>query len=341
MSRPKNLFWNPIVRREALTRMRSARTMLLLLGFLAILGAVAYAAYGSQVNANTNVFQVSRAGITVFVALAGTVLALITVVVPGLTGGAIAGERERQTLDLLLCTRVHPWRIVVGKLTGSLLFILFLLVAALPVLSVVSLLGGVQLSDILIVIAAGSMTALALGALGILASCVNRRAAGATLSAYVATFLFFAVPPLIGAIGQASHPNGVVTGGASFGYMTSGGGGRALIAGGPAPFPIPGASRILGPSGPPVVDMLSPVVSISGTLSTLQSQANCATFSGFGGPPICTAADQVTDGAFNGWHYWQVGLLFQGILALVCIALSVLVLRGRVPRTRRGERVAG
>ena len=35
----------------------------------------------------------------------------ICILIPGLAGGAIAGERERKTLDLLLTTHLSPWKL--------------------------------------------------------------------------------------------------------------------------------------------------------------------------------------------------------------------------------------
>ncbi len=62
--------------------------------------------------------------------------------------GSIAGERERQTLDMLLATKMKPWSIVLGKLESSLSSVLMLAVSSLPVLSIVFIFGGVGILEL-------------------------------------------------------------------------------------------------------------------------------------------------------------------------------------------------
>jgi ABC-type transport system involved in multi-copper enzyme maturation permease subunit len=51
---------------------------------------------------------------------AGYVLVFNMLVGPVFSAGSVTGERERQTLDLLLCTTVSPWQILRGKLLSGL-----------------------------------------------------------------------------------------------------------------------------------------------------------------------------------------------------------------------------
>src|SRR5205085_6000411 len=90
----------------------------------------------------------SSAGRSIYHWLLFVMLALICFIVPGLTAGAIAGERERQTLIPLQITLLSPRSIVFGKLLASLAFVVLLVVAALPFLSVSFLLGGVAASEV-------------------------------------------------------------------------------------------------------------------------------------------------------------------------------------------------
>ena len=152
--------------------------------------------------------------------------------VPGLVGGSIAGERERQTLDLLLCTRVRPWRVVIGKLGASLAFMGFLLVASLPILSVVALLGGIAWGDILIVVGLGALTAVTIGSMSILFSAISKGPTGAIVCSYVAMFILLVGPLVLGSYLLAQGFASGVNGG---GYSSSSGGG--LIAG-PAIVPV-------------------------------------------------------------------------------------------------------
>ena len=73
---------------------------------------------------------------------------LVLFFVPALTAGAIAGERERQTLATLQVTMLRTRAILIGKVVSALVFLVLMIVAALPVLSVAYLLGGLRLLDV-------------------------------------------------------------------------------------------------------------------------------------------------------------------------------------------------
>src|SRR5438093_9090140 len=53
---------------------------------------------------------------------------LLAFITPALTAGAISGERERQTLDLLFVTPIAPFSIIWGKLLASMSFVALLLI---------------------------------------------------------------------------------------------------------------------------------------------------------------------------------------------------------------------
>ena len=100
------------------------------------------AATRSRAPSPTRFASVGRA---VFEWLVLFMLLLVLFLVPGFTSGAIAGERERQTLVPLQVTLLRPWQIVVGKLTASFAFLALLVVAAAPLLAVAYLIGGVTI----------------------------------------------------------------------------------------------------------------------------------------------------------------------------------------------------
>ncbi len=75
---------------------------------------------------------------------------------------AVTGEKDRRTLELLLVSRLTDAQLVLGKLGGSLVRVLVLLIGAVPVFAVAGLFGGVtadQLSRVFIVTAAAAMAA--------------------------------------------------------------------------------------------------------------------------------------------------------------------------------------
>jgi ABC-type transport system involved in multi-copper enzyme maturation permease subunit len=83
-----------------------------------------------------------------------------------LVASAVALEKDRKTLDLLLLTNLSNSELVLGKLLAAMLSVVVVVIAAWPLLVIVSLLGGVSSGQILRVQAVTLVSALAAGSLG-------------------------------------------------------------------------------------------------------------------------------------------------------------------------------
>jgi hypothetical protein len=88
-------------------------------------------------------------GPRLFNTVVGLELLAILVFVPALTCGAIAGEKERNTLAILLTTRLGPLTIVLEKLLSRLVVIFSLLLLSMPVLAFAYAMGGLSLDYML------------------------------------------------------------------------------------------------------------------------------------------------------------------------------------------------
>ena len=178
--------WNPIVANEYRTRMRSWRATfavavcVLLLGGLGlgVAGALSGNAFLGEVNVGLIVF----AALTLFQAV------LLTFIVPGLTAGSITGERERQTIDLLLCSRVSPFAVLWGKLLASMSFVVLLLVMFIPVYGLFLLFGGVDVLQMAKAFLVTVVSSLTLGTVGLLFSTISRRTVAAMVATYATAF---------------------------------------------------------------------------------------------------------------------------------------------------------
>ena len=109
---------------------------------------------------------------------------MLLLIVPALTAGSISGERERQTLNLLLTTRMTPADIVLGKLMSSLSTVFLLVVSSFPILALVFVYGGVTGKDIGLLLISFGSTALLAGSIGICCSSVFKRTTIATAVSY-------------------------------------------------------------------------------------------------------------------------------------------------------------
>src|SRR5207237_2785142 len=116
-------------------------------------------------------------------------VALLGFITPALTSGAISGERERQTIDLLFVTPLAPFSIIWGKLLASMSFVVLLLILSVPLFSLVFLFGGIEIDQVVYAFAVTGATALSLGFVGIAFSSLFRRTLPATVAAYGAAFV--------------------------------------------------------------------------------------------------------------------------------------------------------
>ncbi len=83
-------------------------------------------------------------GYAPFSFLVSTQVATIFLFLPPMMAGAIAQEKERDTLGLLFLTDLTPWELVLQKYVGRLIPMLTLLFLSLPLLAVAYSLGGVS-----------------------------------------------------------------------------------------------------------------------------------------------------------------------------------------------------
>src|SRR5579872_1615541 len=125
--------YNAVLSKELRTRMRGWGAVVLITLYMLVFGLIAGGYLIEQ--AGQTVGQASGVGVRLFVALSSLQLLLILLITPSSTAGAISGERQRQTWDLLLITRLSTFGIVWGKLVAGLAFNVLLIFASLPLFS--------------------------------------------------------------------------------------------------------------------------------------------------------------------------------------------------------------
>lgn len=182
-----HLVRNPVLLREARVRMRGWRTPALIMLYVTLLSLFVIVPLYIAVQFEGSTFSPSFGG-ALYNTLAFAQLALLIFTAPGLTAGTIAGERERQTLDLLLITRMSPIQVVVGKLGAALAFTVLLMVVSLPVYGVLFMVGGVALERLLYTAIVYVVTVLFLGSIGTYFSALFRRTQAAVVATYGAVF---------------------------------------------------------------------------------------------------------------------------------------------------------
>ncbi len=113
---------------------------------------------------------------------------LIVLVAPALSACSIAGERERQTFDLLLITGIGVPRIILGKLMEHFAFLLLLIVGSFPIMMLANVTGGMPISDILMIMLFLAIIAFAALSVGMVVSTLFKRSLSAIVVTYLAVF---------------------------------------------------------------------------------------------------------------------------------------------------------
>lgn len=158
----------PVFNRELATAPRSWRLYLSRAIYVgALFGLVCTAwliLFGSQPMRTLG--DLARFGSAIFALLAPVQLAMAIGFSALLTAAAVAQEKDRRTLDLLLMTRMTNSELVIGKLLASMLTVLVLILSAAPLFLLLAMLGGVSHGQIARVFGVTLAAALAAGSLG-------------------------------------------------------------------------------------------------------------------------------------------------------------------------------
>jgi len=302
---------NPVTLKELRGRMRGARAFIVLIIYLLSLSVFVTLLYTLYINSNSGGYYGGSTlpdrqvlGKFVFGSVVGTELLLMCFICPAFTVGAMSGERERQTMDLLRTTLLRARTLVVGKLASALAFAALLLVAALPLQSLAFLLGGVAPEEVVIANVLLLSTAFVYCAAGVYASSIMRRTLGATILTYGFVLLDTLGLPI------ALMPVAALSSGLSYGVFL-----------GPPPLWIQGV--LLYTAG--VLISTNPLATAVATEVVLISDQTLFTFS----VPLSDVLGHTVNAPLvSPWLPWT---LFSVLLGVLLILLSVAVIR-------RGER---
>lgn len=182
---------NPVLSKELRLRFRTAKTAWLIALYLFVIGSFVLGFMYLNWRHNPEYFQPDL-NQELFAVLSVAQLVLLAFVTPGLTAGAISGERERQTLDVLLTTRLSAGQIVWSKLASSSAFTTLLVIATLPLYSIVFIYGGISPWQVLGVFGFYLVTMFLFGCIGMACSTFFKKTGVSTVAAYGIAFVLSA-----------------------------------------------------------------------------------------------------------------------------------------------------
>lgn len=177
---------NPVLKKELKQKMRTWKTpflisfyCLVLMGFLGImfLSIMEGIRYNSGIN--------PQIIMTMFIGMVIFQFGVLMFIIPATTAGSITSEKQRRTFDLLLCTKMRPISIILGKLSASLITVIMLIFISMPFFSVISMFGSISIWNLLILFAYLVFVAIFIGTLGILNSTIFKK----TLTSLIVTYL--------------------------------------------------------------------------------------------------------------------------------------------------------
>ncbi len=194
------LFDNPVLMKELRIGMREKRILVILTGYLALLTFVAIVMLAEGLD-HASATELPELGRRYFSALFWMQLIGVWLVTPSLTSGSISAERERQSLDMILSSRLTVAEVILGKLGFALGYMVLVLMSTLPLLAVVFFLGGVAPSLFARSYLELMVTALLAGLLGLVFSSREKRTSYANSHAYGTVFLgLFTLMPFYAAL---------------------------------------------------------------------------------------------------------------------------------------------
>lgn len=184
---------NPILKKELTLGSRTIKMPIALMfynGFLAfvavliLFSACSYYYYGG----GAMEYGVLTA---IFPTLAAIQMVLICLIIPVITASSVAGEREKQTLDILLTTPATPISIILGKVWAALSNVFMFIISSLPSMAIAFLFGGLKWSYLFVFVIDILFVSFFVGAVGIWCSSTFKKTVTSVIVTLIIEVIFF------------------------------------------------------------------------------------------------------------------------------------------------------
>jgi ABC-type transport system involved in multi-copper enzyme maturation permease subunit len=194
------MFLGPVFSLEMVTSARRTRYFWIrtlyaccLLGVM-ILNWMTFSPYAQATNQTTANFAWQF-----FIVFSYVQLTAILLLTPGMVAGTMALENERRTIEYLLTSQLGNAEIVLGKLGSRLLQVAMQVLVGLPILAIVTMLGGIEFQALVMVFVLSIIILLAVASLSMAISVGCQRAKDALIRTYVLVLAFLFVPLVLAA----------------------------------------------------------------------------------------------------------------------------------------------
>jgi ABC-type transport system involved in multi-copper enzyme maturation permease subunit len=186
MKRRFKLMRLPILTKDLLERASRKRTYVIRFVYGLVLFVSACTLFYGNIGVSAQAAQALGRGADHFAWLMSIQLGVLYALVPIIAAGAIAAEKQRDTLGLLLVTTLTPRQIVLQKFAARTASILSFVCLSFPLLAITYTFGGVTPTELVLGMVGLVFSCLQLGALAILCSAYFRTTSQALAVTYVA-----------------------------------------------------------------------------------------------------------------------------------------------------------
>jgi ABC-type transport system involved in multi-copper enzyme maturation permease subunit len=184
-----------LIRRELVTSLRSIRVLV----FLSLLlgGATVVVMTSWPGSANVSFIALSGYSERLLEHIGVAQLCAGLLLLPGIAGVAVTGEREQGTYEMLRATAIGPWAMVCAKAINALGIYLLLIIAGLPILGVIFFLVGVEWPRLLLMNAVIVSSAFSVAATSLFCSIRLRRTVTSAVASYFAMLCCMGLPIVV------------------------------------------------------------------------------------------------------------------------------------------------
>ncbi|MAR12452.1 MAG: ABC transporter permease [Blastopirellula sp.] len=174
---------NPVMQRELLVNLRTPRAFVLLFLYQGLLALLVFFAWPKVTRMDVSGGGGAAEGLVNLFFLGQYVLTAL--MAPSFAAGAITGEKERKTYEMLLASPLRPSAIVLGKMVASLTHLGVLVFASLPIIMLCLPLGGKSFYDVLGLYVGLMASVITFGAIGVACSSYFKRTSASLVVSYL------------------------------------------------------------------------------------------------------------------------------------------------------------
>lgn len=197
---------NPILLRVVASAGKRRRDLLIRCAYLgALVFLVVFLLIGSGGGQRNSLTELTKESARIFWWMSYVQLALVTLLAPVFTAGAITQEKDSQTYEILLSTPLTNGQIVLGSLLSRLFFVVALLISGVPIFSITQIFGGVAISAIIMSFLIATATAFVTGALAMAIAVFKVGTRRTIFAFYLFIMLYLAIPMVLESMGYFQY----------------------------------------------------------------------------------------------------------------------------------------